>query len=99
LAQDVEQQRRILSSTVVSEPSGKFYTLLDSSTAYKNRDSFRYAPICCVLSMELLQFYYGVANDGNLTAPVSEESQLHREFALATKSMSLMGIFRPRREP
>jgi hypothetical protein len=80
---------------VVSEPSGKFYTLLDSSTAYKNRDSFRYAPICCVLSMELLQFYYGVANDGNLTAPVSEESQLSQGVRTRDEVNEPNGDFSP----
>jgi hypothetical protein len=50
--------RRILSSTVGSEPFGKFSTLLDSSTAYKNPDLSRHDPLCRVLSMELLQFYY-----------------------------------------
>jgi hypothetical protein len=43
---------------VGSEPLGKFSTLLDSSMAYKNSDSHRYDPICRVLNMELLQFYY-----------------------------------------
>jgi hypothetical protein len=52
--------RRILSSTVGSEQLGKFSTLLDSSTAYKNADSFRHDPFCRVLSMELLQFYYSL---------------------------------------
>jgi hypothetical protein len=52
------EQRRILSSTVGSEPLGKFSTLLDSSTAYKNADSHHYDPFCRVLNMELLQFYY-----------------------------------------
>ncbi len=40
-----------------SEPFGKFSTLLDSSTAYKNADSHHYDPFCSVLNMELLQFY------------------------------------------
>jgi hypothetical protein len=53
-----DEARRILSSTVGSEPLGKFSTLLDSSTAYKHADSHRYDPFCRVLSMELLQFYY-----------------------------------------
>jgi hypothetical protein len=36
--------RRILSSTPGSEPFGKFSTLLDSSTGYKNADWSRYDP-------------------------------------------------------
>jgi hypothetical protein len=50
--------RWILSSTVGSEPLGKFSTLLDSSTAYQHVDSYRHDPFCRVLNMELLQFYY-----------------------------------------
>jgi hypothetical protein len=52
------EAQRILSSTVGSERFGKFSTLLDSSTACKHADSHRHDPICRVLSMELLQFYY-----------------------------------------
>jgi hypothetical protein len=47
----VAEAGRILSSTVGSEPLGKFLTLLDSSTAYKNADSSRLYPSCHVLSM------------------------------------------------
>jgi hypothetical protein len=43
---------------VVSERLGKFSTLLDYLTPYKNADSFHHDPICRVLNMELLQFYY-----------------------------------------
>jgi hypothetical protein len=50
--------RRILSSTVGSEQLRKFSTLSDSSTAYQHIDSRRHDPICSVLNMELLQFYY-----------------------------------------
>ena len=46
-----------------SEPLGKFSTLLDSSTAYKNTHSSRHDPFCRVLSMELLQFYYSISSD------------------------------------
>jgi hypothetical protein len=56
------EQRRILSSTVSSEPLGKFPTRLDSSTAYKNADSSRHDLFCRVLSMELLQLYYRLLN-------------------------------------
>jgi len=49
---------RILSSTVGSEPLGKFSTLPDSSTSYEHTDSSHHDPICLVLNMELLQFYY-----------------------------------------
>jgi len=52
------EARRILSSTVGSESLGKFSTLFDSSTACKNSDLSRHDPLCRVLSMELLQFYY-----------------------------------------
>ena len=51
--------RRFSSSLVGSEPFRKFSTLLDSSTAYKSNELDRYGPICTVLTMELLQFYYG----------------------------------------
>jgi hypothetical protein len=50
-------RRRILSSTVGSEPLGQFSTLPDSSTAYQHTDSHRHDPICPVLNMKLLQFY------------------------------------------
>ena len=49
---------RILSSTVGSEPLGKFSTLLDFSTAYQHGHSHGCDPICGVLNMKLLQFYY-----------------------------------------
>jgi hypothetical protein len=55
--------RRILSSTVRSEPLGKFLTLSDSSTAYQHADSSRHDPFCRVLNMELLQFYYSCSSD------------------------------------
>jgi hypothetical protein len=55
---DGREYQRILSSTLGSEPLGKFSTLLDSSTAYKDSDSHRHDPFCRVLNMELLQFYY-----------------------------------------
>jgi hypothetical protein len=60
------KSRRILSSTVGSDPFGKFSTLLDSSTAYKNADSHHYDPFCSVLNMELLQFYYSASRTGDL---------------------------------
>ena len=50
--------RRILSSTVSSEPLGKFSTLLYFSTGYKKRRLYRYDPTRRVLNVELLQFYY-----------------------------------------
>ena len=56
------RQRRILSSTLGSDSFGKFSTLLDSSTAYKNGDSHRHDPFCRVLNMELLQFYYSASS-------------------------------------
>ena len=43
-----------------SEPLGKFYTLLDSSTAYKNANSSHHDPFGHVLNIELLHFYYSV---------------------------------------
>ena len=46
------------SSEIISEPLGKFSTLPDSSTAYQHAVSHRHDPICRVLNMELLQFYY-----------------------------------------
>ena len=52
------EARRILNSTVSSERLGKFSTLPDSSTSYQHDDSHRHDPICRVLKMELLQFYY-----------------------------------------
>jgi hypothetical protein len=66
----VAEARRILSSTVGSESLVKFFTLLESSTAYKNSDSYRYDPFCRILNMELLQFYYsGRATGDSLTWP------------------------------
>ena len=50
--------RRILSSTVGSEPLGKFSTLPDSSIAYQEWVLTRSDRLCPVLTMELLQFYY-----------------------------------------
>jgi hypothetical protein len=58
--------QRFSSSTVGSEPLGKFSTLLDSSTAYKNSNSHRYDPFRPVLNMELLQFYYSGRATGEL---------------------------------
>ena len=55
---DCRQCRRILSSTVRSEPLGKFFTLPDSSTAYQHADSFRHDAFRRVLNMKPLQFYY-----------------------------------------
>jgi hypothetical protein len=52
------EARRILSSQVGSEPFRKFSTLLDFPTAYKPQLLHRYDPICLILSIELLQFYY-----------------------------------------
>ena len=52
------EQRRILSSLVGSEPLGKFSTLFDFSTVYQKDWFYRHDPICRVLSMEILQFYY-----------------------------------------
>jgi hypothetical protein len=70
---------------VSSEPFGKFSTLLDSSTAYKNFDSSRHDPFCRALNMELLQFYYSVPSDkGSLCKTLTQG-----EF-----SMSVIGIFR-----
>jgi len=43
---------------VGSEPLGKFSTLFDFSTVYQKDWLYRHDPICRVLSMELLQFYY-----------------------------------------
>ena len=57
------EQRRILSSTLGSDSFGKFSTLLDSSTAYKNANLSRYDPLWRVLNMELLQFYYSASSD------------------------------------
>lgn len=51
-------QRRILSSTVGSEPLGKFSTLSDSSTAYQQRALSHSDLLWPVMNMELLQFYY-----------------------------------------
>ncbi len=51
---------RILSSTVSSEPLGKFSTLTDSSTAYQHTHLRPSDPICGVLNAELLQFYYSI---------------------------------------
>jgi hypothetical protein len=48
---------------VSSEPLGKFSTLPDSSTSYQLLDSHRHDPICGVLNMELLQFYYSDQSD------------------------------------
>jgi len=58
---------RFLSSTVGSEPVGKFFTLLDSSTAYKNADSShssRRDLIGRLLSKELLGSFQN--HSGNL---------------------------------
>ena len=63
--------RRILSSTVGSEPLRKFSTLSDSSTAYQHIDSRRHDPICSVLNMELLQFYYSVLDRSDLTGSIN----------------------------
>ncbi len=52
--------RRILSTQKSSEPFGKFSTPLDSSTAYNSAKLSCCDPICTVLSLELLQFYYSV---------------------------------------
>ncbi len=54
--------RRILSSTVGSEPLGKFSTLLYFSTGYQKRRLHRSDPNRRVLNMELLQFYYSVSS-------------------------------------
>jgi hypothetical protein len=71
------EQRRILSSTLGSEPLGKFSTLLDSSMAYKNTDSHRRDPFCRVLNMELLQFYYSVRATGRLANLVGERPRVY----------------------
>ena len=55
-----------------SEPFGKFSTLLDSSTAYKNADLSRYDPFCRILNMELLQFYYSASSDKDPADRVGE---------------------------
>ncbi len=54
------RQRRILSSTAGSDLLGKFSTLLYFSTGYQTCLLHRYDPICRVLNMELLRFYYSV---------------------------------------
>jgi len=51
--------RRILSSTVGSEPLGKFSTLPDSSTVYQHTEFYCSDPFRRLLNVELLQFYYG----------------------------------------
>ena len=58
--------QRFSNTQVGSEPLGKFSTLLDSSTAYKNSNSHRYDPFRPVLNMELLQFYYSGRATGEL---------------------------------
>jgi hypothetical protein len=68
---DCRQCRRILSSTVRSEPLGKFLTLSDSSTAYQHADSSRHDPFCRVLNMELLQFYYSCSSERRTRQPPS----------------------------
>jgi hypothetical protein len=56
---DGAEYRRILSSTVGSDSLGQLSILPQIlQPLYKNADPYRYDPICHVLSMELLQFYY-----------------------------------------
>jgi hypothetical protein len=57
---------------VGSEPLGKFSTLLDSSTAYKNADLSRYDPLWRVLNMELLRFTTVVGRQENSPTSVAE---------------------------
>jgi hypothetical protein len=52
------EARRILSTQRGSAPFGKFSTLSHFSTAYKRDELNRSDPICTVLTIELLQFYY-----------------------------------------
>ena len=52
------EARRILSTQRGSPPFGKFPTLSHFSTAYKLDELNRSDPICTVLTIELLQFYY-----------------------------------------
>jgi hypothetical protein len=60
--------RRIVSSQEGSDRLLKFFTLLDFSTAHNFHRLTRHDPICLVLSVELLQFYYSsssTASRGN----------------------------------
>ena len=66
LPPEVLKHRRILSSLVSSDPFGKFSTLFDFSTGYKGADVHRYDPICSVLSIELLQFYYSATTAASI---------------------------------
>jgi len=50
--------QRFSSTQAGSDRFGKFSTLFDFSTAYKSRLFHRSDPICGVLAIELLQFYY-----------------------------------------
>lgn len=54
--------RRILSTQVGSDPFRKFSTLLDFSMAYKSTELRQDDPICTVLIVELLQFYYSTSD-------------------------------------
>src|SRR5215467_4470406 len=58
------KHRRILSTRAGSDPFGKFSTLFYFSTSYKTSVLMRSDPICSVLSMELLQFYYSRRDAG-----------------------------------
>jgi len=49
---------RFSSTQKGSDPFGKFSTLLNFSTACKSPRLNRYGPICTVVTVELLQFYY-----------------------------------------
>jgi len=49
---------------VGSEPLGKFSTLFDFSTVCQKDWLYRHDPICRVLSVELLQFYYSTFTAG-----------------------------------
>jgi hypothetical protein len=70
---------------VGSEPLGKFSTLLDSSTAYKQTDSSRHEPFCRILNKELLQFYYSCS---------SGRRPRRSDHFTNDESMSAMGMFR-----
>jgi hypothetical protein len=86
------------SSIVGSEPFGKFSTLLLFSTGYKSVDLIRSACRRFVLIVRPLQFHYSLDDRANLNrVPLRlgiSVSQERLPFALRTRSLSVIGMFR-----
>ena len=74
------EARRILSTQVGSDPFGKFSTLLDFSMAYKPNELRQDDPICTVLMVELLQFYYSVFERWAIRVQLLASSECNRNL-------------------